>query len=91
MTRNPAHHATRKTTVTAGLVLLPILCCTLPLLIAAGALGAVGAVLCEPWVIAAAVLLPVGVVGRRLLRRRRTPVATGSDVPPTRLLHSDRG
>ena len=53
-----------------GFFLLHLLCCGLPLLIAAGALGAVGSVLGNPWVIAAALVLAAVTMARALLRRR---------------------
>lgn len=56
---------------TAGLLMLPVLCCGLPLLIAGGALGGLGAVLGNPWIIAAAAAVVVGVVAWR--RRHSTP------------------
>jgi hypothetical protein len=51
-----------------GIVLLPLLCCGLPLLITAGALGAIGSILGDPWVITAAIVLVVGGVLWRLRR-----------------------
>ncbi|MFJ6272397.1 hypothetical protein HTS88_21235 [Pseudarthrobacter oxydans] len=54
-----------------GFFLLHVLCCGLPLLIAAGALGAAGSVLANPWVIAAAAFLAAGVLVRALQRRRK--------------------
>ncbi|WP_406690319.1 hypothetical protein REH65_31105 [Saccharopolyspora sp. ID03-671] len=53
-----------------GLMTLAVLCCAGPALIAAGALGALGAWLANPWVLAAAVLLLVG-LGAWALRRNR--------------------
>jgi hypothetical protein len=52
-----------------GLMLLPILCCGLPLLIAAGGLGVIGSVLRNPLVIGAAVLILVGLVVWAVRRR----------------------
>lgn len=40
---------------TLGLILIPLLYCELTLLIVTGALGAIGSVLANPWMIAAAV------------------------------------
>lgn len=56
----------------ALLILVPILCCALPALIAAGAIGALGGFLANPWVIAVAVLLAGGVVVRALRRRAKS-------------------
>lgn len=54
-----------------GIVLLHLLCCGLPLLIAAGALGAAGSALGNPWVIAAAAALAASALIWTLRRRRR--------------------
>ncbi|MBS4728661.1 hypothetical protein MSM1_10060 [Mycobacterium sp. SM1] len=58
--------------VVAGL-LVPALCCGLPVLIAAGAIGAAGAALTDPWVIGAAAMVVV-VVATLFARRRRGSV-----------------
>lgn len=52
-----------------GLALLVIACCAGPVLIAAGALGALGAWLASPWVIAAAVVLMIAAVTAAVRRR----------------------
>lgn len=52
-----------------GLVLLPLVCCGLPLLIAAGALGAVGSVLSSPWLLGGALAIVAGAVVWVLQRR----------------------
>jgi len=61
---------TRTTLATLGLVLLPLACCGLPVLIAAGALGAAGSLLGSPCVIGSAVLVAAG--GAAWLLRRHT-------------------
>lgn len=61
-----------------GFVLLHVLCCGLPLLIAAGALGAAGSFLGNPWVILGAVAL-AAVVLFWALRRRRPGASGGMD------------
>jgi hypothetical protein len=76
MSTTPGSEGKRTALAAAGFLLLPILCCGLPLLIAAGALGAVGSVLGNPWVIAAAVALLIGLLPWRL--RRRPPSSGGS-------------
>lgn len=63
------------------------LCCALPLLLAGGALGGAGALLGNPWLIAAAVALVAGVV---LWRVRRTNQQSGSSCcPPEPHAHVD--
>jgi hypothetical protein len=57
MSTNPGSEGKRTALAAAGFLLVPVLCCGLPLLIAAGALGAVGSMLGNPWVISAAVVL----------------------------------
>lgn len=61
-----------------GFVLLHVLCCGLPLLIAAGALGAAGSFLDNPLVIVAAVAL-AAVVLLWALRRRRPGTSGGME------------
>lgn len=56
----------RRTLTTLGLVSLPILCCGLPLLIAAGSFGAVGTVLGNPLLLGAATLALIAVIVRRV-------------------------
>ncbi|MCU6478994.1 hypothetical protein [Arthrobacter sp. A2-55] len=53
-----------------GLILLPVLCCGLPLLIAAGALGILGSMLGNPWVIAGAGALAAGLLVFAVRRQR---------------------
>jgi hypothetical protein len=53
----------------AALAGLAVLCCAGPALLAAGVLGGLGAWLASPWLVGAAVLLALGVVGRRLRHR----------------------
>lgn len=80
MSGGPKSKNTTTVLATAGIILLPVLCCGLPLLIAAGALsvagtlGVIGSVLGNPWVIVVAVVLVTGLVGW-VLRRRRTAAA----------------
>lgn len=62
-----------------GIVLLHLLCCGLPLLIAAGALGAAGSALGNPWVIAAAVALAAVALAWTLRRRRVGPSGETED------------
>jgi hypothetical protein len=91
MSRNPGSDGKRTALAAASLLLLPIQCCGLPLLIAAGALGAVGSVLGNPWVIGAAVVLVAA--GVAWFTRRHASAATHDaccpPAPPTRS-QSDR-
>jgi mercuric ion transport protein len=60
----------RMATAGIGAVLLAIICCAGPALLASGALGAIGGFLGSPWVITAAALLLVAAV-TAVIRRRR--------------------
>ena len=74
MSTDPKGRTAPTVLATLGIVLLPMLCCGVPLLIgvgAAGALGAIGTVLGNPWVISAAVVLVAGLL-MWTLRGRRT-------------------
>lgn len=62
MSANPKDQGRRGVLPVLGLILLPVLCCGLPLLIAAGAFGILGSVLGNPWVIAGAVALAAGLL-----------------------------
>lgn len=68
---------------TFGLLLLPILCCGLPVLIATGGLGVIGSVLRNPYVVGVALLLLVGLVAwaihRRVAGRARDCAPKASD------------
>jgi hypothetical protein len=66
---DPGQDGGHSALATIGVLLLPVLCCGLPLLIAVGALGGVGSVLGNPWMIAAAVLLALAVVAWRVRHR----------------------
>ncbi|MGH3863794.1 hypothetical protein [Actinokineospora sp.] len=57
---------------TAGLVVLPIICCALPVLIATGALAAAGSALGDPWVIGAAAVALLVLVAYRVRGRQPT-------------------
>lgn len=69
-----------------AILLLPILCRGLPLLIAGGALGGIGAVIGNPWVIGAAAVLVVGVVATQVRRRGGGSARAADDscCPPER-------
>jgi hypothetical protein len=87
MPGSPGPQRRRNAVAVLGLLLLPLACCGLPVLIAAGALGGLGAALGSPWLIGtAAVLIVAGVT--RLIRRRvvgrhncRPPDGDGSTTP----------
>lgn len=70
MSTDPADGGSHGVLSTLGLILLPILCCALPLLILAGALSGIGTVLGNPWVISGAVVLVVGLLVWAVRRRR---------------------
>lgn len=76
-----------------GAALLMIACCAGPALLAAGALGAIGGFLGNPWVIAAAVLVLAAAVTTVVRRRRGQRDAccppTGSTPRSTDRDHSD--
>lgn len=55
-----------------GLVLLPILCCGLPVLIGAGVLGGLAGWLINPWMITITVLAVAGIVVALVRRRKVT-------------------
>ncbi|NUP25308.1 MAG: hypothetical protein HOQ44_01200 [Nocardia sp.] len=61
-----------------ALLLVPALCCGLPLLIAGGLLAGLGSVLGNPWVIGAAVALVVAVVVWRVRRHARATRSAAS-------------
>lgn len=77
MSAKPDPEGRRRALATGTLVLLPALCCGLPLLIAAGALAGLGSALGNPWVIAAAVALVAGVVVWRVRRRSASTARSG--------------
>ncbi|GAA3573895.1 hypothetical protein GCM10022222_67830 [Amycolatopsis ultiminotia] len=89
MPTTPGSEGTRTALAAAGFLLLPLLCCGLPLLIAAGALGAVGSVLGNPWVIGAAAVVVLA-TGVWFARRRTRAARDDSCCPPPSLSHSDR-
>lgn len=88
MSTNRNHDDKRTALATGALLLLPALCCGLPLLIAGGALAELGSVLGNPWVIGAAVALLVAAVAWRIRRRARGTRSSDSACcapqPPTR-------
>lgn len=61
-----------------GIGVLPLLCCAGPALIAGGALGALGGVLGNPWLIGATAVLVIAAVGYALRRHRRQDCHTAS-------------
>ncbi len=58
---------------------LAVLCCAGPALLAAGALGALGGWLADPWLIGAAVVLIAAAVARALRRRTTHTPDAGED------------
>jgi len=55
---DPTRRSMREYLGIGALVTLPVLCCAAPALLAAGALGALGSWLVNPWLIGTAVLGP---------------------------------
>ena len=88
MSTEPKSRTAPTVLVALGIVLLPLLCCGIPLLIgvgAAGALGATGVALGNLWMIFAAILLVAGVLVWAL-RGRRTAGSRPKDdccAPPS--------
>jgi hypothetical protein len=84
MSTNPDHEGKRTILAAGAFLLLPALCCGLPLLIAGGALAGIGSVLGTPWVIGAAVALLVSLVVWRVRRYTGTSTPFGGDAccPP---------
>lgn len=66
MSTPPGNAGTRSGLAAIGVVAAMALCCGLALLIVAGVLGSIGAVLGNPWVIGAAVLLVLALIGWRV-------------------------
>lgn len=81
MSSDPKEQGRRGALPVLGLILLPLLCCGMPLLIAAGALGVFGAVgsvlLGNPWVIIGAVVSLTALLVWWVMRRRRAVVEDG--------------
>jgi membrane protein implicated in regulation of membrane protease activity len=75
---------TRGLAATLGIGALLLVCCAAPFLIAAGALGALGAWLGSPWVIAGAVLAALAVIATVWRRHRRSHGADRCCPPPSR-------
>jgi hypothetical protein len=69
--RDQEPSGTRMATARIGAVLLAIICCAGPALLASGALGAIGGFLGNPWVITAAALL-LAAAATAVIRRRRS-------------------
>ena len=76
MSTDPSQQGKHTALAVGAVLVLPVLCCGLPLLIAAGLAG-FGTVLGNPWVIGAAVALLVGAVVWRV--GRHTGTATPSE------------
>lgn len=62
-----------------GAALLMVICCAAPALVAAGALGALGAWLSNPWVIGAAIALAAAIVLSVLTGRSRRGQEDGQE------------
>lgn len=79
---NPQRGETRSALGTAALLLVPVLCCAGPALLGAtaltAALGAIGAWLLSPWLLGAAGLVALAVLGWRLRTRPNATEANSS-------------
>lgn len=85
MTRPPTQPGERRggllgALAMVGVVLLPVLCCAGPVLLAGGALAGLRGVLVSPWLMAPAAVLLVG--GLLWWLRRRSTGSGGSCCPP---------
>ncbi|MEU4360359.1 hypothetical protein [Promicromonospora sp. NPDC023987] len=76
--RRPADSGPPAALVAAGAVLLAVVCCAGPVLLAAGALGALGAWLANPWMIGAGITVLMGAVAWTMQRRSRNRAGTGT-------------
>lgn len=83
MPTDPGKDGPGVTLATIGVVLLPILCCGLPLLIAAGMLGVAGSVLGNAWLIGATGAALLGLVVWRV-RVRASGSGDDACCPPER-------
>ena len=85
MSADPTDHSMRDSLGIAAIAGLAVLCCATPALLAAGVLGGLGAWLLNPWLIGAAALLILAVVGWRLRHRASASGAARGDLccPPT--------
>ncbi|GGK28516.1 hypothetical protein GCM10011583_70630 [Streptomyces camponoticapitis] len=84
MTRPPEQSGSGRGLLAAiGLILLPVICCAGPALLASGILAGVGGAVVSPWLLApAAVLIAAGL----LWRVRRCPPDTRTGQPERDLL-----
>ncbi len=78
---DPTRRSMREYLGIGALVTLPVLCCAAPALLAAGALGASGFWLVNPWLIGVAVLAALSVLGWGM--RQRATVAKADRYGPT--------
>jgi len=72
-----------------GVMLLPIICCAGPVLLASGALAGLGGVLVSPWLLAPAAILLAGALAW-WMRRRSTAGGDSCCPPATRTDQHDR-
>lgn len=85
MSSNPGSEGKRTALAAAGFLLLSVLCCGLPVLVTAGALGALGSALGNPWVIGAAIVV---VAAGMVCCCGATRARPGSYASPARLMAS---
>lgn len=87
MAADPTDHSLRGSVGIAAIAGLAVLCCAGPALLTVGVLGGLAAWLINPWLIGAAVLLALGVVGWRLRHLATAGTTRGErccpSTPPT--------
>jgi hypothetical protein len=71
MSHHPDRQGRYTVLATGAALLLPALCCGLPLLIASGTLAGLGSALGHPWLIASGAVLLMGAVAALLRQRTR--------------------
>lgn len=83
MSPKPDNDGPGSALASGGIVLVPLLlCCGLPVLIAAGSLGVLGSILGNPWVTGAAAALLVGALVWRARRRTAASSEKSCSLPP---------
>ncbi len=79
---DPTRRSVREYLGIGTLVTLPVLCCAAPVLLAAGALGALGSWLVNPWLIGAALFGGLAALGWALRQRAAAAAKADCCSPP---------